>query len=322
MTLRKTAGLLAVAGLVVGLLGSGVGAAFIDQVTGTENINVGTFDCQVTGVTDNGSNGNWFDANSATYNAPTILSSAPGSAPFSFTVKNFGTIPMALSVTGPTWGGNLDGSFSGIAPTIAASAFLAAGASATVTTGIQWTALDNADLGDYGSATWTVACNEQLPVVTAGYATGMTEAVGVRYKAQNTGGEIYLGKADLGIGGNRIETGYTWPDGTYPVSFSFDGTNTITATPGGLAPYVVSSPACASSGWNKLDIYVRQGTGTTAFNNVEINGIPIGSFAATGNWTVSNVNLSQAFTVTGDLVVTGWGTGNEAQKLQITAGCL
>jgi hypothetical protein len=165
VNLRKTAGLLAVAGLVVGLLGSGVGAIFYDQVTGTENIVVGTFDCQVTGVSDNGTKGS-FDANSATYNAGTIMSSAPGSAPFTFTVQNFGTIPMVLSVSAPVWGGSpgLDGSFSGIAPVLS-SATLAAGASATVTTGIQWTTLDNADLGTSGWARWTVACNE-YPVTT------------------------------------------------------------------------------------------------------------------------------------------------------------
>jgi hypothetical protein len=323
VNLRKTAGLLAVTGLIVGLLGSGVGAAFVDQVIGTENIAVGTFDCQVTGVTDNGSNGS-FDANSATYNAPTILSSAPGSAPFAFTVKNFGTIPMLLSVSGPVWGGSpgLDGSFTGIAPVLS-SATLAAGASATVSTGIQWTTLDNADLGTSGWARWTVACNEG-PIVTEGYATGLIEAAGVRYKAVNTGGEIYLGKFDLGVGANRVEVGQTWADGSHPLTFAFDGASTISTTLGGLS-YVVSSPACASSGWNKLDILVREGPGTTDFNGVEINGIPIGSFggsAAGNHWTVSNVNLGAAFTVTGVLDVTGWGSGNEAQKLQLMVGCL
>jgi len=160
MSLRKVAGLLAAFGLTLGLIGGGVGAVFTDQVTGTENINVGTFNCQVVWVTPGGS----FDADSATYNAPQINSSAPSSAPFAFDVKNVGSIPMALSVSGPSWTGTIDGSFTGIAATLSA-ATLAPGEIATVSTGIQWTALDNDDLGDTGSATWTVSCGEP-PVTT------------------------------------------------------------------------------------------------------------------------------------------------------------
>jgi hypothetical protein len=216
VNLRKTAGLLAVTGLIVGLLGSGVGAAFVDQVIGTENIAVGTFDCQVTGVTDNGSNGNWFDANSATYNAPTILSSAPGNAPFTFTVKNFGTIPMALSVSGPTWGGTLDGSFSGTAPVLSAVT-LAGGASATVTTGIQWTALDSADLGDYGSATWTVACSEYQTIVHVQPGIAGTGWYGWSCPSGTTviGASVDSGSTVLGLAKPGVTTdGFTYP--VYP----------------------------------------------------------------------------------------------------------
>jgi hypothetical protein len=171
MTLRRAAGLLAVSGLLVGLLGSGVGASFLDAVTGTENINVGSFQCIITGSTQGTVSG---DNKSVTYTAPTITSSAPDSAPFDFTVKNDGTIPMALSVSGPVWGGNLDGSFSGIAPTVAPSAILAPGASATVSTGIQWTALDSNDLGDSGSATWTVSCSDYQVVTSSSMSFGST----------------------------------------------------------------------------------------------------------------------------------------------------
>jgi hypothetical protein len=163
MTLRKAAGLLAVSGLLVGLLGSGVGASFLDAVTGTENINVGSFQCIITGSTQGTVSG---DNKSVTYNVPQITSSA-GSAPFDFTVTNNGTIPMGLSVSAPAWAGNLDGSFSGIAPAVAPSAILAPGASATVSTGIQWTGLDNNDLGDSGSATWTVTCSDYQVVTSS-----------------------------------------------------------------------------------------------------------------------------------------------------------
>jgi hypothetical protein len=156
MTLRKAAGLLAVTGLMVGLLGSGVGASFVDSVTGTENISVGTFQCIITDSTQGTVSG---DNKSVTYNAPEITSSAAGSAPFDFTVKNNGSIPMALSVsvTGPT--GSLDSDFSDIPATLSET-FLDAGESSVVSTGIEWDELEADDLGDSGSMIWTVSCEE------------------------------------------------------------------------------------------------------------------------------------------------------------------
>jgi hypothetical protein len=156
MTLRKAAGLLAVSGLLVGLLGSGVGASFVDSLTATENISVGTFQCIITGSTQGTVSG---DNKSVTYNAPQITSSAPGSAPFDFTVKNNGSIPMELSVsvTGPT--GSLDSDFSDIPATLSQT-FLNAGESSTVSTGIQWDELEADDLGDSGSMIWTVSCDD------------------------------------------------------------------------------------------------------------------------------------------------------------------
>ena len=84
MDLRKTAGLLAAAGLSAGLIGGGVGAAFQDQVTAQQNINVGDFECQIVEPSDGTVSG---DGKSVTYDAPTVLSGAAGSSPFSFKVR-------------------------------------------------------------------------------------------------------------------------------------------------------------------------------------------------------------------------------------------
>ena len=168
MTLRKSAGLLAVAGLLVGLLGSGVGATFVDSLTATENISVGTFQCIITDSTQGTVSG---DNKSVTYNAPVITSSAPGSAPFDFTVKNNGTIPMALSVSvaGPT--GSLDSDFSDIPATLS-DTFLNAGETSVVSTGIQWDELEADDLGGSGSMIWTVSCGEGQEVTSAPMSVG------------------------------------------------------------------------------------------------------------------------------------------------------
>jgi hypothetical protein len=163
MSLRKIVGLLAGFALAVGLIGAGVGAQFTDQVKAIENINVGTFGCQIVDATPIGaSNGIALDGKSVTYTAPTINSSVPGSAPFSFTVKNTGTIEQVLTVatsavTTPPWS-IIGAPFGPVA--------LAGGASNVYHTGVSWTELDNSNLNQHGSVTWTVSCNEDLSTVT------------------------------------------------------------------------------------------------------------------------------------------------------------
>ena len=54
-----------------------------------------------------------------------------------------------------------------------------------------------------------------------------------------------------------------------------------------------------------------------------LDGFDLGDFDSEGwkNWTVSDFDFSQGFTVSGDLVVSGW-TGSEIDKLQLVVGCL
>ena len=159
MTLRKTAGALAAFGLVVGLLGSGVGASFFTSLTATENINVGTFSCRIIQPSD-GSIAS--DHQSVTYTAPTINSSAPSSAPFSFTVQNNGSINQVLTVSMTSRAG-LSSHFSPMAATPSPVA-LAASGTQLITTGVQWSELDTGDLGASGSMTWTINCAEGFPI--------------------------------------------------------------------------------------------------------------------------------------------------------------
>jgi predicted ribosomally synthesized peptide with SipW-like signal peptide len=155
MSLRKTAGLLAAFGLMVGLIGGGVGAVFTDQVTADETINVGTFECLIVAPSDGIIAG---DAKSVSYTAPTIMSSAPGSAPFDFTVKNTGSIPAYLTVTVSPVGAP----FSVIGAPFAAVP-LGSLATHTYATGIAWGALSSVNEGTSGTVTWTVTCAELPP---------------------------------------------------------------------------------------------------------------------------------------------------------------
>jgi predicted ribosomally synthesized peptide with SipW-like signal peptide len=163
MSVRKIAGLLAGFALAVGLIGAGVSASFTDSVTAKENINVGTFSCGISAATDGATFGaidTLGYAHSVSYTAPKIESSDAGSAPFSFTVQNTGSIPDVLTVaTSP-----VSAPWSIIGAPFAPVA-LAAGASHPYNTGVSWTELGNGDLNAHGTVTWTVSCNEDHSTV-------------------------------------------------------------------------------------------------------------------------------------------------------------
>lgn len=159
MSLKKVVGLLAGFALAVGLIGAGVGAQFTDQVTAKENISVGTFQCK---IIQPSSGTIAADGKSVEYTAPPITSSLPGSAPFSFTVENTGSIPQVLTVSSSAVSAPFSAMLAPVAP-----AALAAGGTQLYNAGLQWGELDNSWLGKSGSITYTVNCNEGAAISVA-----------------------------------------------------------------------------------------------------------------------------------------------------------
>jgi predicted ribosomally synthesized peptide with SipW-like signal peptide len=149
MSLRKIAGLAAAFSLAVGMIGSGVSAAFTDQVQAVQGIQVGTFSCAISSQTGN------VVGKTLTYST-NITSSVAGSSALSFTVSNTGSIPAALQISETA----LAAPFSSMLATPVAPVVLAGGASTTYNAGIQWPELTNLDLGKSASITYTVKCGE------------------------------------------------------------------------------------------------------------------------------------------------------------------
>jgi predicted ribosomally synthesized peptide with SipW-like signal peptide len=210
MTLRKTAGLLAAFGLMVGLIGSGVGAVFTDQVTAEENINVGTFECLIVAPSDGVISG---DGKSVSYTAPTIMSSAPGSAPFSFTVAATGSIPVVLevSVSGAT------GPFSVIGAPFA-DVPLAYPGTHTYNSGVQWTELSSVHEGASLTVTWTIDCVEAPPPVTIVHTQSGIAGTGWYGWSCPAGSTIVSGSVDTAlVVDGPAKPGSTVSGFTYPV---------------------------------------------------------------------------------------------------------
>jgi predicted ribosomally synthesized peptide with SipW-like signal peptide len=159
MSLRKVAGLIAAFGLTVGLIGGGVSAAFTDQVTAVQHINVGTFGCAITHTTA-GSIAT--GEKSVSYTAADIMSAAAGSAPFTFTVASTGSIPVKLHVTQtvPT------APFTSLLADPVADVTLNVGGTQDYAVGLRWPELTNANLGGSASIVYSVSCVEASTTFT------------------------------------------------------------------------------------------------------------------------------------------------------------
>jgi predicted ribosomally synthesized peptide with SipW-like signal peptide len=222
MSLRKIAGLAAAFSLAIGMVGSGVSAAFTDQVTATQNITVGTFGCSIS--SDTGT----VDGKTLTYNAPEIQSSAPGSSPFSFTVTNTGAITAVLQFSETA----LAAPFSSILATPVAPVTLAGGASTTYNAGIAWPELGMADLGKHPSITYTVSCSETRYATVSFYSTNRG----------SYGGQDSVRFAGAGTGftpGATIQVTYAWDSGSWPLDsyWGYLGLSAPVADAGGNFTY-------------------------------------------------------------------------------------
>jgi predicted ribosomally synthesized peptide with SipW-like signal peptide len=152
MSLRKVAGLIAAFGLTVGLIGGGVSAAFTDQVTAVQHINVGTFGCAITSNTP----GAVVNGTDLFYNAGPITSSAASSSLLDFTVTSTGSIPVVVKVSQTP----LTTPFHSLLTPPADVTLSGVGTTSVYNAGIGWPELTNADLGKSASIVYAVNCVE------------------------------------------------------------------------------------------------------------------------------------------------------------------
>lgn len=164
---------------------------------------------------------------------------------------------------------------------------------------------------------------QAAPVVEPG-ADGSAALKGsVRYRhfvSNAADQEVYIGVGDLGQAANRNAAQYVFANQT-PIVFEYDATaGTISTTLGGTTTvsYVTGNVGPA----NYLQIAVTQRTAgaTVDFNNVVLDGMPLGNFAGTSTSKVTGIDLSGGFTLTGTLVLNDVRGQRESDKLQIDFG--
>lgn len=178
-------------------------------------------------------------------------------------------------------------------------------------------------------------------VVVPGYNAPDEQLGGVRYRSlKNTGGdEIYIGIPDLGIGANRAQRQMTWAQGVNQIVFTYDPNNdklSTTVTNGNgsyLLEYSNFSTQLIAKGrinppskMNVMQITVSDRTAgsTVAFNNVILDGTPLGNFAMPGqfaDWMVENYDFGAGFTLTGEVVLSGsFSDSQELSRVELKIG--
>lgn len=169
--------------------------------------------------------------------------------------------------------------------------------------------------------------------VTPGYDPSAVLKGGVRYRAFNqlSQREIFLGKPDLGVGGNRVELDCVWlSPGSNHINFGYNpiaGTLTTVVTASAVYTLTYASGNIGALNYMQIIVASRQGGATVGFHNVMLDSISLGDFDPPGvllsNWMITNYDFSNGFVIEGDLVLTGTQpTGAETNKLEIDVGYL
>lgn len=179
------------------------------------------------------------------------------------------------------------------------------------------------------------------PIVTPGFVPSDEDLAGVRLRSfANTGGEeVYLGVPDLGTT-PRAAQNLTWVTGTNSFEYVYNavaGSMTATITNGsGGSPYVLNysnfAADLAAKGKSldlsdvvqmQITVADRDDNSSVALNNVMLDGDSLGSFATAGfsDWTVTNFDFTQGFTLTGDLELSGpFSNSQEKSRVEIKLG--
>jgi hypothetical protein len=178
--------------------------------------------------------------------------------------------------------------------------------------------------------------------VVAGSPANMIQGFGVRYRHFKDGAddnEVYIGVDDLGNSANRKQGDVAWQTNN-KVYFKYnkdedklittvdagaDGTVDLTLEYTNLASNLQSLVGRQVSEVDFLVINVVARTSGTSvdFNNVVLNGIPLGNFHAEYNqwntWTVLDFDFSQTFAISGDLIINGVAS-RESNKVELMVG--
>lgn len=189
------------------------------------------------------------------------------------------------------------------------------------------------------------------PVVTSGYRDDATLLGAARYRtfSSASGAEAYLGVVPLGsyagsysqidfyrgldLNTNTNVYGSWRSSNAITLTYDQAGDKLVTTIIAGphmfRTEYLNFSGNVSDAGllnslnYLQLEVVGRDTNCTVDFNNVMLDGESLGSFAGAGwqNWYVMGIDLSNGFTLTGDIVLSGtFSTSQEKSKIEVKFG--
>jgi hypothetical protein len=156
------------------------------------------------------------------------------------------------------------------------------------------------------------------------------KVAGVRFRSfGNTGGnEVYVGVGDLGVGGNRVEKGYTWTKpGSYPITFTYDPAAKTLVTTGdfGTVTYNLTAPLAPMDSCEVI-VADRDIDSQVNFVDVSYNGVALDPDDFIGNdgfaaYPLAFDGLDDGFTFEGTVEISGPFSGSqEKSRVEILCG--
>jgi hypothetical protein len=146
--------------------------------------------------------------------------------------------------------------------------------------------------------------------------------------------EIYLGVGDLGVGANRSQKHATFTqNGSTPVDFAYNaGDDELSASAG--SDFVVfenlsaNMPSnCSIEDIDRAELWVAaRDAGTTVTLSGSAMGQPF-TVSADGDgsnskfYTIQNIDVTNGFTISGDITLTGTFSNGERGKVELVLGC-
>jgi hypothetical protein len=186
------------------------------------------------------------------------------------------------------------------------------------------------------------ASGAQAAVVVSGpsataYLT--SEAGGERLRAFNrpSEAELFVGKSDLGVGGNRSNGQVTYTqngDNAFSLEYDADTDQLIGKLKATTTVYnnflANLSPTISALSFNTLQIAITDraaGAGLITLKNLKLNNVALptstlgGLDNATNYWAVTGYNFKTDFVLSGDLALSGtFATSAELNKVDILVG--
>ncbi|MGS4945323.1 VPLPA-CTERM sorting domain-containing protein [Meridianimarinicoccus sp. RP-17] len=164
--------------------------------------------------------------------------------------------------------------------------------------------------------------------ITAGYNPAIVgdETVGLRFRGPSTGGEVFIGQNDLGVGSNRSEANVEWPLRARvlsPFVWTFDsltGVIEYAEGPGAPLTYSLGGPLDAPDVIQMTLSNRSRASGTFGVNGLTVNGEAVanqGRLLGFNDFMITDFAVMDTLTIAGTFEAFGQFDPNDSERVRL-----